>query len=117
MRPWALGFAGAIYGATAGMCGATIILVALQLRRSSDAEKRPARRLFAFSVLYLFVLFATLLADAAVVHTRPPSVDSYTTRHSGPRPHAGPSSGGRVLLPVFPSVGPDKAHRHPPRTP
>ena len=69
--PWALGFAGAIYGATAGMSGATIILLALQLRRSSDAEKRPARRLFAFSILYLFVLFATLLADAAVIHSRP----------------------------------------------
>src|SRR6266478_9580937 len=69
--PWALGFAGAIYGATAGMSGAMIILLALQLRRSSDAEKRPARRLFAFSILYLFVLFATLLADAAVIHSRP----------------------------------------------
>src|SRR5713101_3463968 len=69
--PWALGFAGAIYGATAGMSGATIILLALQLRRSSGAEKRPARRLFAFSILYLFVLFATLLADAAVIHSRP----------------------------------------------
>jgi protoheme IX farnesyltransferase len=67
--PWALGFAGAIYGATAGMSGATIILLALQLRRSSDAEKRPAPRLFAFSILYLFVLFATLLADAAVIHS------------------------------------------------
>jgi len=69
--PWALGFAGAIYGTTAGMSGATIILLALQLHRSSDAEKRPARRLFAFSILYLFVLFATLLADAAVIHSRP----------------------------------------------
>src|SRR6202047_348443 len=47
--PWALGFAGAIYGATAGMSGAAIILLAMQLRRSSDAEKRPAPRLFAFS--------------------------------------------------------------------
>ena len=61
--PWALGFAGAIYGATAGMSGAAIILLAMQLRRSSDAEKRPAPRLFAFSILYLFVLFAMLLAD------------------------------------------------------
>jgi len=69
--PWALGFAGAIYGATAGMSGATIILLALQLRRSSDAEKRLAPRLFAFSILYLFVLFAMLLVDAAVIHSRP----------------------------------------------
>ena len=62
--PWALGFAGALYGATAGMFGVTIILLALQLRRSSDVEKRPARLLFAFSILYLFVLFAAVLADA-----------------------------------------------------
>ena len=41
--PWALGFAGALYGATAGMFGVTIVLLALQLRRSSDVEKRPAR--------------------------------------------------------------------------
>ena len=69
--PWALGFAGAIYGATAGMSGATIILLAIQLYRSDGTEKRPAPRLFAFSILYLFVLFAALLADAAVIHSRP----------------------------------------------
>jgi protoheme IX farnesyltransferase len=69
--PWALGFAGALYGATAGMFGVTMILLALQLRRSSDVEKRPARLLFAFSILYLFVLFAALLADAAVIDRRP----------------------------------------------
>jgi protoheme IX farnesyltransferase len=69
--PWALGFAGALYGATAGMFGVTIILLALQLRRSSDVEKRPARLLFAFSILYLFVLFAAVLADAAVIYRRP----------------------------------------------
>src|SRR6266849_5154621 len=57
--------------ATGRIGAAPIILLALQLRRSSDAEKRPARRLFAFSILYLFVLFATLLADAAVIHSRP----------------------------------------------
>jgi len=71
--PCILGFAGAIYGATAGMSGATMILLAMLLCRSSDAEKGPAPRLFAFSILYLFTLFATLLADAAVIHGRPPA--------------------------------------------
>jgi heme o synthase len=71
--PSVLGFAGAIYGATAGMSGATMILLSIQLRRSSDAEKRPAPRLFAFSILYLFLLFAMLLADAAMIHSRPPA--------------------------------------------
>jgi len=66
--PWALGFAGVIYGATAAISGATMILLAWQVRQSSDAEKRPARRLFAFSSIYLFLLFAMLLADAAAIH-------------------------------------------------
>jgi len=68
--PCALRFAGAIYGATAGTSGAIMILLAMQLRKSSNAEKRPAPRLFAFSILYLFVLFAALLADAAMLHSR-----------------------------------------------
>ena len=58
LLPWALGFAGAIYGATAAVCGATFIALALRLVRSSEADRRPAHRLFAFSILYLFVLFA-----------------------------------------------------------
>ena len=70
--PCILGLAGAIYGATAGMSGAAMILLAVQLCRSSDAEKGPAPRLFAFSILYLFMLFATLLADAAIIHARLP---------------------------------------------
>jgi heme O synthase-like polyprenyltransferase len=48
-----------------------MILLASQLGRSSDAEKGPARRLLAFSILYLFVLFATLLADAAATDGQP----------------------------------------------
>jgi len=47
-----------------------MVLLAVQLCRGSDAEKRPAPRLFAFSILYLFVLFAALLVDAAVLHGR-----------------------------------------------
>src|SRR6202158_2167829 len=55
--PWALGFAGKIYGAIAVMSGVMMLLLALQLRSSGDADRRPARRLFAFSIFYLFVLF------------------------------------------------------------
>jgi len=62
LLPWALGFAGAIYGAAAAVCGATFVVLALQLARSSEADRRPAHRLFAFSILYLFVLFTALLA-------------------------------------------------------
>ena len=34
LLPWALGFAGAIYGAAAAICGALLVALALQLRRS-----------------------------------------------------------------------------------
>jgi protoheme IX farnesyltransferase len=61
MLPWALGFAGTIYGATAGICGAILVVLALQLARSGEADRRVAHHLFAFSIVYLFVLFATLL--------------------------------------------------------
>jgi len=61
--PWALGFAGAIYGAIVGICGALFLLLALQLNMSTGADRRPAHRLFLFSISYLFVLFAALLID------------------------------------------------------
>jgi protoheme IX farnesyltransferase len=60
LLPWALGFAGAIYGATAVLCGAAFIALALRLVVSNEADRRPAYRLFAFSILYLFLLFAAL---------------------------------------------------------
>jgi protoheme IX farnesyltransferase len=59
--PWLLGFAGPIYGATAVVCGGIFVGVALQLDRSSKADRKAAHRLFAFSIAYLFLLFAALL--------------------------------------------------------
>ena len=64
MLPWALGFAGTIYGATAAIGGAMFIALALRLVRSGEADRRPAHRLFAFSIVYLFVLFAALLINS-----------------------------------------------------
>src|SRR6266699_1017393 len=65
LLPWALGFAGAIYGAAAAMLGAIMIFLSWQVRRSNDKEKQPARRLFVFSMLYLVLLFGVLLMNAA----------------------------------------------------
>jgi protoheme IX farnesyltransferase len=61
--PWAFGFAGAVYGATAAIGGAALIALALQLRGSRESDRRAAHRLFVFSIAYLFVLFAGLLLD------------------------------------------------------
>jgi protoheme IX farnesyltransferase len=61
--PWVLGFAGAVYGAIAAICGALFLLLAGQLNRSTGPDRRAAHVLFVFSIFYLFVLFAALLVD------------------------------------------------------
>jgi protoheme IX farnesyltransferase len=61
--PLLLGFAGTIYGAIAAICGALFLLLAFQLNRSTGTDRRAPHRLFAFSIPYLFVLFAALLVD------------------------------------------------------
>jgi heme o synthase len=61
--PWAIGFAGTMYGEIAAICGAIFLLLAARLNRSVEADRRTAQRLFVFSIAYLFVLFATLLVD------------------------------------------------------
>jgi protoheme IX farnesyltransferase len=59
---------GLVYGAAAAAAGAVFLWRALALYRLREAEE-PARRkaamaLFGFSILYLFVLFAGMLAEA-----------------------------------------------------
>jgi protoheme IX farnesyltransferase len=61
--PWMLGFAGAIYGVIVAIGGALFLLLARQLNRSMESDRRAAHRLFVFSIAYLFVLFAALLID------------------------------------------------------
>jgi protoheme IX farnesyltransferase len=63
--PWALGFAGGSYGAVAAACGAIFVALAAQVRRHHGINRPAARRLFGFSILYLFMLFAALLANGA----------------------------------------------------
>ena len=66
--PWLLGYAGAVYGATALMAGLAMVAFAWHLRaeQSGKRAERAAKRLFAFSILYLFVLFAVLLVEQAL---------------------------------------------------
>jgi heme o synthase len=67
--PWLLGYAQALYGVTALIAGALMVMFAWRVRSNREGERaaRAAHQLFAFSILYLFVLFAVLLIDARVV--------------------------------------------------
>jgi heme o synthase len=63
LLPCALGFTGSVFGTTAATCGAILVALAFRLHRSKGTDRRAAQRLFAFSILYLFALFAALLAS------------------------------------------------------
>jgi heme o synthase len=64
VAPWALGFAGLLYGAVSVLFGAAMLALAWQIyRREGDALLERAKHMFAFSILYLFVLFAVLLVE------------------------------------------------------
>ena len=66
VAPWPLGLAGPVYGiATAALSAAFVILASAVLanRATEPARMGPEKRLFAYSVLYLFALFGALVAD------------------------------------------------------
>ena len=72
LLPWALGYVGAIYGAVATAAGGYMILLARQVRAGDDARERAARRLFAFSIVHLFLLFASYLVQKQLTINFPP---------------------------------------------
>jgi heme o synthase len=63
--PWLLGYAQAFYGATALAAGACMVAFAWRLcvEGGGKGGERAAHRLFAFSIVYLFLLFAALLVE------------------------------------------------------
>jgi protoheme IX farnesyltransferase len=73
--PWPLGYFDAAYGVTSLVLGAGMLALAINVyrRRVGTEAARATRRLFAFSILYLFALFATLLLEV-VVHALAPSI-------------------------------------------
>ncbi|WP_336987002.1 heme o synthase [Altererythrobacter aquiaggeris] len=68
--PWFIGGTGAIYGVSAlilsGLFLAFTVPVAFRTSAEGDGMK-PEKRLFAFSILYLFVLFGILVADRLIL--------------------------------------------------
>jgi len=66
LAPWWVGGTGAIYGVAAmALSGLFVgLCVPVALRRSAENDRmKPEKRLFAYSVLYLFALFTALVAD------------------------------------------------------
>jgi protoheme IX farnesyltransferase len=73
--PWPLGYFDAAYGVASLLLGSWMLVLAVQVyrRREGVEAARATRKLFAFSILYLFALFATLLIEV-VVHAIAPSI-------------------------------------------
>ncbi len=66
VAPWLFGMTGLGYGLASIGLSAVFLLLAVRVwrERTGEAAKTAARQLFAFSILYLFALFAVLLVEA-----------------------------------------------------
>jgi len=70
IAPWALGLTGWVYGAASIALNTVFLLLAFSVFANKATESRamgPEKRLFAFSILYLFGLFAALVVDRWVI--------------------------------------------------
>jgi len=68
IAPALIGMGGVAYGAVSAALGAVFLYLAWRVRRITEGREadQAARQLFAFSILYLFLLFAVLLLEHAV---------------------------------------------------
>jgi len=68
LAPWPLGYFDAAYGVVSLVLGAGMLTLAINVYRLREGREaaRATRQLFAFSILYLFALFATLLIEVVV---------------------------------------------------
>jgi heme o synthase len=65
LSPWLFGFADLVYAVPALVLSA--VFVALAWRLKASASERAAKLLFAYSVIYLFLIYAVLLVDQTLV--------------------------------------------------
>ena len=75
VAPWPLGYFDAVYGVTSLLLGGAMVALAVNVyrRREGTEARRATRKLFAFSIVYLFALFATLLLEV-LAHALAPSI-------------------------------------------
>ncbi len=66
IAPWPLGLTGSLYGIAASLLSLIFVALTLPVLANSATEPKamaPEKRLFGFSVFYLFALFTALVAD------------------------------------------------------
>jgi len=66
IAPWPLALAGPIYGVVAVALNLIFVALAVAVlgnRATEPSGMKPEKRLFAFSIIYLFILFAAVVAD------------------------------------------------------
>jgi protoheme IX farnesyltransferase len=68
LLPAVIGMATVTYGVVAALLGALFVALAWRVYRIDDSDRymRPARQLFTYSLLYLFLLFVALLVEGSV---------------------------------------------------
>ena len=66
--PALLGYVSPVYGVLSGALGVGFVWYAWQVLRMNDSDTvmKPAKKLFAYSLVYLFAIFAIYLADVSV---------------------------------------------------
>jgi heme o synthase len=66
VAPFFLGFAGPVYGVISTVLGALFVFYSVKVWQMPEVDRvmKPAKKLFGFSLIYLFALFATLLGEA-----------------------------------------------------
>jgi protoheme IX farnesyltransferase len=70
IAPWAMGLTGWVYGIASIALNAVFLALALAVlaNKATDPKQMgPEKRLFAYSILYLFAIFAALVVDAKVL--------------------------------------------------
>ena len=71
LAPFLLGLTHWLYGLSALLLGAAFLLLSLRVATfrtsANDTDMRAEKRLFGFSILYLFALFAALVADRFIL--------------------------------------------------
>ena len=88
--PVVLGFGGIAYGLVSAVLGGVFVVLAVRLRQTADGgfhEDREAKRLFGFSILYLFALYAVLLVEKR--HARGRTADRRALVNGAERDEAG----------------------------